>query len=56
MGELRHARGAGAPSPRRGEGRGEGRYALQLKLQMPLTRLASLATISPQGRGKDGVR
>src|SRR5215813_8630095 len=42
-----------APSPRRGEGRGEGRSELQMEFRAPLTRLASLATLSPQGRGED---
>ena len=44
--------GASAPSPRRGEGWGEGFYELQLKLRASLTRLASLATLSPAGRGQ----
>jgi hypothetical protein len=52
MGMAGH--GACAPSPRRGEGWGEGLYELQLKLRAPLTRLASLATLSPAGRGKRG--
>src|SRR4029077_19269593 len=45
----------GAPSPRGGEGWGEGRYELQLKLRDPLTRLASLATLSPSGGGEGAV-
>ena len=45
--------GSCAPSPRRGEGRGEGLSEPELKLRAPLTRLASLATLSPSGRGKE---
>src|SRR5439155_11357643 len=33
-------------------GRGEGLSELQLKVRVALTRLASLATLSPAGRGK----
>src|ERR1700682_2102567 len=42
-----------APSPRRGGGRCEGLSEFQLKDRAPLTRLASLATLSPSGRGED---
>src|ERR1700722_5167608 len=44
--------GACAPSPRSGEGGGGALSELELKLRAPLTRLASLATLSPSGRGK----
>src|SRR5262249_37911699 len=45
-----------APSPRRGEGWGEGARAFDWAMndRCPLTRLASLADLSPAGRG--GVR
>src|SRR5579883_2758908 len=42
-----------APSPRRGEARREGRHVPEMKLRAPLTRLASLATLSPSGRGNN---
>jgi error-prone DNA polymerase len=44
-----------APSPRRGEGRGEGLSESQSELRDPLTRLASLATLSPVGRGESFI-
>src|SRR6185312_13838896 len=40
-----------APSPRRGEGRGEGLSESPSRFRATLTRLASLATLSPKGRG-----
>src|SRR5690242_15502031 len=41
------------PLPERGERWGEGLYELELRRRAPLTRLASLATLSPSGRGKE---
>src|SRR5229473_612825 len=44
--------GGWSPSPRRGEGGVRGSRSSKLKVRAPLTRLASLATLSPAGRGK----
>ena len=49
------AGGSSAPSPRRGEGRGEGLSEPEFERRASLTRLASLATLSPSGRGKKNI-